>query len=39
LFDAYKDGLKRLLLPSLEREVHSELKEKADNLSSTKKER
>jgi len=31
LFSAYKDGLKRLLLPSLEREVHSELKEKADN--------
>ena len=31
LFDAYKDGLKRLLLPSLEREVHAELKEKADN--------
>ncbi len=30
LFDAYKDGLKRLLLPSLEREVHSELKIKAD---------
>jgi len=30
LFDAYKDGLKRLLLPSLEREVHSELKTKAD---------
>ena len=30
LFDAYKDGLKRLLLPSLEREVHSELKAKAD---------
>ena len=30
LFQAYKDGLKRLLLPSLEREVHSELKEKAD---------
>ena len=30
LFDAYKDGLKRLLLPSLEREVHSELKMKAD---------
>jgi len=30
LFDAYKDGLKRLLLPSLEREVQSELKEKAD---------
>ncbi len=30
LFDAYKDGLKRLLLPSLEREVHSELKEKSD---------
>lgn len=30
LFDAYKDGLKRLLLPSLEREVQSILKEKAD---------
>jgi uncharacterized protein len=30
LFEAYKDGLKRLLLPSLEREIHSELKEKAD---------
>ena len=30
LFDAYRDGLKRLLLPSLEREVHSELKAKAD---------
>ena len=30
LFDAYKDGLKRLLLPSLEREIHAELKEKAD---------
>lgn len=30
LFEAYKDGLKRLLLPSLEREVHAELKEKAD---------
>ncbi|WP_304543837.1 helix-hairpin-helix domain-containing protein [Sulfurimonas microaerophilic] len=27
---AYTDGLKRLLLPSIEREVHSELKEKAD---------
>ena len=31
LFDAYKDGLKRLLLPSIEREVQHELKEKADN--------
>jgi len=30
LFAAYKDGLKRLLLPSLEREVHAELKTKAD---------
>ncbi|MCF6309236.1 MAG: RNA-binding transcriptional accessory protein [Sulfurimonas sp.] len=30
LFAAYKDGLKRLLLPSLEREVQAELKEKAD---------
>lgn len=30
LFEAYKDGFKRLLLPSLEREVHAELKEKAD---------
>ena len=31
LFQAYKDGLKRLLLPSIEREVQSELKEKADD--------
>ncbi|MBU1990123.1 RNA-binding transcriptional accessory protein [bacterium] len=30
LFQAYQDGLKRLLLPSIEREVQSELKEKAD---------
>jgi len=30
LYLAYKDGLKRLLLPSLEREVMSELKQKAD---------
>ena len=30
LFEAYKDGLKRLLLPSLEREILSELKERAD---------
>jgi len=30
LFEAYRDGLKRLLLPSIEREVQSELKEKAD---------
>lgn len=30
LLEAYKDGLKRLLLPSLEREVHAELKERAD---------
>ena len=30
LFEAYKDGLKRLLLPSIERAVHAELKEKAD---------
>jgi len=30
LFEAYKDGFKRLLYPSLEREVHAELKEKAD---------
>jgi uncharacterized protein len=30
LFDAYRDGLKRLLLPSIEREVQSELKERAD---------
>ncbi|MCX6052760.1 MAG: Tex family protein [Campylobacterales bacterium] len=30
LYEAYKDGLKRLLLPSLEREVQAELKEKAD---------
>ena len=31
LFEAYRDGLKRLLLPSIEREVQSELKEKADS--------
>lgn len=31
LFDAYRDGLKRLLLPSIEREVQSILKEKADS--------
>ena len=30
LFEAYKDGLKRLLLPSLEREVHAQIKEKSD---------
>ena len=30
LFVAYKDGLKRLLLPSIEREIQAELKEKAD---------
>ncbi len=30
LFDAYKDGFKRLLFPSIEREVHGVLKEKAD---------
>jgi uncharacterized protein len=30
LFEAYKDGLKRLMLPSIEREVQAELKERAD---------
>jgi uncharacterized protein len=30
LLEAYTDGLKRLLLPSIEREVHGMLKEKAD---------
>ena len=30
LFDAYKDGFKRLLFPSIEREVHNICKEKAD---------
>jgi len=30
LFDAYKDGFKRLLYPSIEREVAALLKEKAD---------
>lgn len=30
LFDAYKDGFKRLLYPSIEREVSAELKVKAD---------
>lgn len=31
LFEAYKDGLKRLLLPSLKREFITSLKEKASN--------
>ena len=30
LLDAYKDGFKRLLYPSIEREVHTLLKERAD---------
>jgi uncharacterized protein len=30
LLDAYKDGFKRLLLPSIQREVQARLKEKAD---------
>jgi uncharacterized protein len=30
LFEAYRDGLKRLMLPSIEREVQAELKERAD---------
>ncbi|MDX1809693.1 MAG: Tex-like N-terminal domain-containing protein [Sulfurospirillaceae bacterium] len=30
LFDAYMDGFKRLLFPSIEREVHHILKERAD---------
>ncbi len=30
LFEAYKDGFKRLLYPSIQREVHGVLKEKAD---------
>ena len=30
LLDAYKDGFKRLLYPSIEREVHGILKERAD---------
>jgi len=30
LIEAYKDGLKRLLLPSIERAVQAELKERAD---------
>lgn len=33
VFDAYKDGLKRLLLPSLKREAISNLKEKASKES------
>lgn len=31
LFAAYKDGLKRLLLPSISREVHNILKERSDD--------
>ncbi|WP_027370800.1 helix-hairpin-helix domain-containing protein [Desulfovermiculus halophilus] len=30
LQDAYRDGFKRLLFPSVEREIHAELKEQAD---------
>jgi len=30
LFDAYKDGFKRLLYPSIEREIASDMKERAD---------
>lgn len=30
LFAAYKDGYKRLLLPSIEREIHTVLKERSD---------
>lgn len=30
LLEAYEDGLKRLLLPSIEREVHAELKTRSD---------
>ena len=30
LVKAYEDGLKRLLLPSIEREIHNELKERSD---------
>ena len=30
LFQALEDGLKRLLLPSIEREMHAELKERSD---------
>lgn len=32
LFDAYRDGLKRLLLPSIEREIHTLLKERSDSV-------
>jgi len=32
LFEAYKDGLKRILLPSIEREVHKELKLNSDKV-------
>jgi len=35
LLKAYKDGLKRLLLPSLEREVHNILKERSDKAAIT----
>lgn len=30
IFDACRDGLKRLMIPSIEREIHNELKEKSD---------
>ncbi|WP_331774437.1 helix-hairpin-helix domain-containing protein [Sulfurospirillum sp. 1612] len=35
LFDAYLDGFKRLLFPSIEREVHAILKERADEAAVT----
>ncbi len=31
LFDAYYDGFKRLLLPSVQREIHTKLKERSDD--------
>ena len=32
LFEAYQDGFKRLLFPSIEREIHAELKERSDRM-------
>jgi len=32
LFEAYRDSLKRLLLPSIEREVYKQLKDRADSV-------
>jgi transcriptional accessory protein Tex/SPT6 len=36
IIDAIKDSLKRLIMPSIEREIRSDLTEKAENHASSK---